>query len=405
MAMRLVGLALLFGTSAALAFNSTKVGQWGSLYLDDLSPVLAKSAQLKREVTAALARKNKKPEDILCFGMRFPGPWKNLGGMRVAPYTCDFDGKYLRIDATVRVIGRGGRTFETINDTAMKRATDVREDNLTWKWTTGDDPAKGPPWSVPFAPTAPPEDQSAFLGAVKDSANQILLYLHFAAKTGQKPDFSGPPGSDLFAQVFDLRQLAALPPPKPDDVPVLAAWIDSANQVAKAIIYFGITAPADPIADQDAIKRNVTDFEDQQAAAFNFLIRITAREVQSLFLFMERLAPEQRTQSAFRRSHHARLGLKDRQRAHAQRRDPRHGRCLGCRHIPQGPGRNHARDRHRAERNQRRRGEKEPRCVRRRARGGEVAMPLRFCQACSPWLYGPSTSQQMRNVRSAVLIS
>jgi hypothetical protein len=243
-----VGLALLFGTSAALAFDSTKVGQWGSLYLDDLSPVLAKSAQLKREVTAALARKNKKPEDILCFGMRFPGPWKNLGGMRVAPYTCDFDGKYLRIDATVRVIGRGGRTFETINDTAMKRAIDVREDNLTWKWTTGDDPAKGPPWSVPFAPTAPAEDQSAFLGAVKDSTNQILLYLDFAAKTGQKPDFSGPPVSDLFARVFDLRQLAALPPPKPGDVPVLAAWIDSANQVAKAIIYFGITAPADPIA-------------------------------------------------------------------------------------------------------------------------------------------------------------
>jgi len=32
MAMRLVGLALLFGTTAALAFDSTKVGQWGSLY-------------------------------------------------------------------------------------------------------------------------------------------------------------------------------------------------------------------------------------------------------------------------------------------------------------------------------------------------------------------------------------
>ena len=57
MAMRLVGLALLFGASAALAFDSTKVGQWGSLYLDDLSPILAKSAQLKQEVTAALAQK------------------------------------------------------------------------------------------------------------------------------------------------------------------------------------------------------------------------------------------------------------------------------------------------------------------------------------------------------------
>jgi len=78
-------------------------------------------------------------------------------------------------------------------------------------------------------------------------------------------------------------------------VPLLLAWISSANGVAKAIMYFGITPPPDPIADQDAIKRNLKDFEDQQAAALNFLIRITAREVQSAFLFMEDLAPELRT--------------------------------------------------------------------------------------------------------------
>jgi hypothetical protein len=296
MAIRLVALALLLGCSAAPAFDSTKVGQWGSLYLDDLSPILAESAQLKQEVTAALAEKNKKPEDILCFGMRFPGAWKKLGGTRVAPYTCDFNGKYLRIDGTIRVTGHGGRSFETINDTAMKRATDVSEENLTWKWTTGDDPAKGPPWSVRFASTwTPIEDDTAFLDVVKDSANQIELYLDFAAKTGRKPDFSGPPVSDLFARVFDLGKLAALPPPKGSDVPVLLAWISSANGVAKAIMYFGITPPADRIVDQEAIKRNLKDFEDQQAAAFNFLIRITAREVQSTFLFMENLAPEQRT--------------------------------------------------------------------------------------------------------------
>lgn len=71
--------AWLLGTSAALAFDSTKIGQWGSFILDDFQPILAKSAQLKKEVTAALA-------------------------------------------------GRGGRTFETISDTAMKRATDVQRD-------------------------------------------------------------------------------------------------------------------------------------------------------------------------------------------------------------------------------------------------------------------------------------
>ena len=146
-----------------------------------------------------------------------------------------------------------------------------------------------------FAPAAPTEDVPAFLGAVKDSANQIELYLDFAAKTGQKPDFSGPPLSNLFARVFDLKKLAALPPPKASDVPMLLARASSANEIAKAITYFGITPPADPIADQEAIKRNIKDFEDQQAAAFNFFIRITAREVQSAFLFMENLTPEQRT--------------------------------------------------------------------------------------------------------------
>ena len=124
---KLAALALLLGTSSAFAFDTTKIGQWGSLILDDMMPVIAKSGQLKREVSAALAEKNKKPEDIHCFGMRFPGAWKDLGGLRVAPYTRDFGGKYLRIDATVRVTGRGGRSFATINDAAMKRATDVSE--------------------------------------------------------------------------------------------------------------------------------------------------------------------------------------------------------------------------------------------------------------------------------------
>jgi hypothetical protein len=143
----------------------------------------------------------------------------------------------------------------------MEGATDVSEENLTWKWTTGDDPATGPPWSVRFASTwTATEGAPEFLGVVKDSANEIELYLDFAAKTGRRPDFSGLPVSALFARVFDLGKLAALPPPKGSDVPLLLAWISSANGVAKAIMYFGITPPPDPIADQDAIKRNLKEF-------------------------------------------------------------------------------------------------------------------------------------------------
>jgi hypothetical protein len=44
-----------------------------------------------------------------------------------------------------------------------------------------------------------------------------------------------------------------------------------------------------------AIKRNMTEYEDQYAAAINFLIRGFAREAVSSKLFMAGLAPAQRT--------------------------------------------------------------------------------------------------------------
>jgi len=139
------------------------------------------------------------------------------------------------------------------------------------------------------------ENRPAIEAGIKDAANQLQLYLDFAAKTGRRADFSTPPVSDLFATVFDLKQLAALPPPQATDLPWLMSWMAAANGVLKSILYFGINPPADPIADAPAIKRNATDYEDQEAVALSFLIQIGAREIQSAFLFMDQLTPQQRT--------------------------------------------------------------------------------------------------------------
>ncbi len=114
MPLRLVPLALLLGTSSALAFDTSKLGQWGSLPLDDLTPVIAKSARLQQEINKVLSEGNKKQGDVMCVGMRFPGQWKNLGGLRVSPYTCDFGAKWLQIHAAVRITNRRGQAFETI---------------------------------------------------------------------------------------------------------------------------------------------------------------------------------------------------------------------------------------------------------------------------------------------------
>ena len=93
---RLVPLALLLGTSSALAFDTSELGQ-GSLPLDERTAVIAKSARLQQEINVVLSGGNKKQEDVTCFGMRFPGQWKHLGGLRVSPYTCDFGAMWLTI--------------------------------------------------------------------------------------------------------------------------------------------------------------------------------------------------------------------------------------------------------------------------------------------------------------------
>src|SRR5262249_21860574 len=81
MTLRLV-LVLLLGTSSALAFDSSKLIQFGTLPLDDLTPVIAKSALLQKEISKALSEHDKERADVRCLGMRFPGPWKNLWGQR-----------------------------------------------------------------------------------------------------------------------------------------------------------------------------------------------------------------------------------------------------------------------------------------------------------------------------------
>ena len=135
MSLRLVPLALLLGISSALAFDTSKLIEFGSLPLDDLTPVIAKSARLQQEVNQALSEGNKE-QRVVCPGMRFPGQWKNLGGFRVSPYACDFGAKWLQIRATVRITDRHGQAFETITARAMKNATNVNETDLNWEWTT-----------------------------------------------------------------------------------------------------------------------------------------------------------------------------------------------------------------------------------------------------------------------------
>lgn len=160
----------------------------------------------------------------------------------------------------------------------------------------------------PALAQAPHYDGPQLLPVIKDVANQLQLYLDYVAKSGGRPDFTTPPVSDQFARLFDADRLTALPPPKASDVPWLLEWTATANGIAKAILYFGIAPPADPVTDAAAIKRNMTDYEDQQAAAMSFMVRLQARDMQALSLFMDQLPPAQRTPVRMAGYNKARVG-------------------------------------------------------------------------------------------------
>jgi hypothetical protein len=129
---------LLLVSSSVFALDTTKLGQFGSLSLDEMMPLIHKSSQLKREVDDAVTKASVKANEVGCEGKRFPGQWRNLGGGRTAPYVCKIGDKWLELRATVRITGHGGKSFERITPEAMKSATIVTETNPKWKWSDQD---------------------------------------------------------------------------------------------------------------------------------------------------------------------------------------------------------------------------------------------------------------------------
>jgi hypothetical protein len=145
---------------------------------------------------------------------------------------------------------------------------------------------------VLFTPALGQDGSRAAAGA-KDAAQALQRYLEEVSKSGQRPDYTKPPAADLFRQVFDFEQLAVLPPPKASDMSWVLDWFYAVKETYKRVVFFGTEFRPD--FDQSAVLRNMTEYEDQHAAAMNFMLRLMAREATTLFLFTDQLTPDERT--------------------------------------------------------------------------------------------------------------
>jgi len=137
------------------------------------------------------------------------------------------------------------------------------------------------------------QDATRDTAVAREATQAFRVYVDGVMKTGGRPDLTRPEIAALLGRIFDLDALNALPPARADDLAWLLDWMDAANSTYKLITRYG--AIPGPQLDLVAIQRNMTEYEDQYAAALNFLIRGFAREAVSGKLFMASLAPAQRT--------------------------------------------------------------------------------------------------------------
>jgi hypothetical protein len=144
-----------------------------------------------------------------------------------------------------------------------------------------------------LASPARAQDGARDAAAAREAVQAFRVYVEAVTKERGRPDLTRPDVAALLGRIFDLDALNALPPVQANDISWLIDWIDAANAANKLFTRYG--AIPGPQPDLVAMQRNLTEYEDQYAAAMNFMIRGMAREAVSSNMFMASLAPEQRT--------------------------------------------------------------------------------------------------------------
>jgi len=137
------------------------------------------------------------------------------------------------------------------------------------------------------------QDGARDAAVAREAAQAFRVYVDGVTKAGGRPDLTRPEVAALLGRVLDLDALNALPPAQGNDLPWLVDWMEAANAVNKLFTRYG--SKPGPQPDLSALARNMSEYEDQFAAAMNFLIRGQAREAVSIKSFWAGLAPEQRT--------------------------------------------------------------------------------------------------------------
>ena len=143
-----------------------------------------------------------------------------------------------------------------------------------------------------FPSQASAQDGPRLSLAAVQASKDFRAYLDKTANEKDQLNLSSPPGSTLFATIFDTKAVQTLPEPTSSDLPWLSEWLGVAASSYVGIINFGADPKAEPL--QKAVQDNVAHYEDKLSVALDFLLRLMPRMALAADAFMQALPEKER---------------------------------------------------------------------------------------------------------------
>lgn len=144
-----------------------------------------------------------------------------------------------------------------------------------------------------FPSQAPAQDGPRLSLAAVQASKEFKTYLDKTATEKGQLSFSEPPGSTLFATIFDANAVQSLPAPTGADLPWLSEWLGVAASSYVGIINVGADPKGEPL--QKIVQENVVRYEDKLSVAMDFLLRLMPRMAIAADAFMQALPEKERS--------------------------------------------------------------------------------------------------------------
>lgn len=128
-------IAVIFAAAFIVLVGAVPAIAGGSVALDEIMPILARSSKLEEEVKAELLAQNQSSADVSCSAVRLGRQWDGLGGARVGPYECDFRTRRLTVKTRATFFDINGISISGSDAALAKRAKNIVESEPVWEWT------------------------------------------------------------------------------------------------------------------------------------------------------------------------------------------------------------------------------------------------------------------------------